>query len=150
MYCSTPGLPVHHQLPEFTQTHVHQDGDAIQPSQPLSSPSPPTPNPSQNQGLFQWVNSSYEVAKVLEFQLKHQSFQRTFNRTWIFRKHSLFAVTISILKVLRTCGTPWTYLPCYLEAFSNTIFPYSTETAVALQRLTVSKINCQCVMQVWH
>ena len=66
---STPGLPVHHQLPEFTQTHVHQVGDAIQPSHPLSSPSPPAPNPSQHQSLFQWVNSSHEVAKVLEFQL---------------------------------------------------------------------------------
>ena len=74
---STPGLPVHHQLPEFTQTHVHRVSDAIQPSHPLSSPSPPVPHPSQHQGLFQCVNSSYEVAKVLEFQLQHQSFQRT-------------------------------------------------------------------------
>ena len=53
MHCSTPGLPVHHQLPEFTQTHIHQVGDAIQPSHPLSSPSPPAPNPSQHQSLFQ-------------------------------------------------------------------------------------------------
>ena len=74
---STPGLPVHQQLPEFTQTHVHQVGDAIQPSHPLSSPSPPVPNPSQHQSLFQWVNSSHEVANVLEFQLQHQSFQWT-------------------------------------------------------------------------
>ena len=74
---STPGLPVHHQLPEFTQTHVHWVSDAIQPSHPLSSPSPPDLNPSQHQGLFQWVNSSHEVAKVLEFQLQHQSFQWT-------------------------------------------------------------------------
>ena len=66
---STPGLPVHHQLLEFTQTHVHWVHDAIQPSHPLSSPSPPAPNPSQHQSLFQWVNSSHEVAKVLEFQL---------------------------------------------------------------------------------
>ena len=66
---STPGLPVHHQLPEFTQTHVHQVSDAIQPSHPLSSPSPPAPNPSQHHSLFQWVNSSHEVAKILEFQL---------------------------------------------------------------------------------
>ena len=65
---STPGLPVHHQLPEFTQTHLHRVGDAIQPSHPLSSPSPPAPNPSQHQGLFQWVSSSHEVAKVLEFR----------------------------------------------------------------------------------
>ena len=73
---STPGLPVHYQLQEFTQTHVHRVSDAIQPSHPLSSPSPPAPNPSQHQSLFQWINSSHEVAKVLEFQLQHQSFQR--------------------------------------------------------------------------
>ena len=66
---SMPGLPVHHQLPEFTETHVHRVSDAIQPSHSLSSPSPPAPNPSQNQSLFQWVSSSNEVAKVLEFQL---------------------------------------------------------------------------------
>ena len=73
---STPGLPVHHQLPEFTQTHVHWVSDAIQPSHPLSSPSPPAPSPSQHQSLFQWVNSLHKMAKVLEFQLKHHSFQR--------------------------------------------------------------------------
>ena len=72
----TPGLPVHHQLPEFAQTHVHLVSDAIQPSHPLSSPSPPAPSPSQHQSLFQWVNSSQEVTKVLEFQLQHYSFQR--------------------------------------------------------------------------
>ena len=69
MNCSTPGLPVHHHLPEFTQTYVHRVGDAIQPSYPQSSPSPPAPNSSQHQSLFQWVNSLHEVAKVLEFQL---------------------------------------------------------------------------------
>ena len=67
MNCSTPGFPVHHQLPEFTQTHIHRAGDAIQPSHPLSSPSPPAPNPSQHQSLFQWVNSSHEVAKYWSF-----------------------------------------------------------------------------------
>ena len=66
---STPGLLVHYQLPDFSQTHVHWVGDAIQPSHPLSSPSPPALNLSQHQSLFQWVNSSQEVAKVLEFQL---------------------------------------------------------------------------------
>ena len=76
---STPGLPVHHQLPESTQTHVHRAEDAIQPSHPLLSPSPPALNLSQHQDLFQWVSSSHQVAKVLEFQLQHQSFQ------WIFR-----------------------------------------------------------------
>ena len=73
---STRGLPVHHQLLEFTQTLVHRVSDAIQPSHPLSSPSPPVLDPSQHQGLFQSVNSSQEVAKVLEFQLQHHSFQR--------------------------------------------------------------------------
>ena len=62
--------------PSPTQTHVHRVGDAIQSSHPLLSPSPPTPNPSQHQSLFQWVNSSHEVTKVLEFQLQHHSFQR--------------------------------------------------------------------------
>ena len=66
---SMPGLPVYHQLPGFTQIHVHRVSDAIQPSHPRPSPSPPAPNPSQHQSLFQWVNSSHEVAKVLEFQL---------------------------------------------------------------------------------
>ena len=72
---STPGLPVHHQLPEFTQTYVHRVGDAIQPSHPLSSPSPPALNLSQHEGLFQRVTSSHQVANVLECQLQHQSSQ---------------------------------------------------------------------------
>ena len=72
---SMPGLPFHHQLPEFTQTHVHRVSDVIQPSHPLSSPSPPAPNPSQHQSLFKCISSSHEMAKVLEFQLQHQSFQ---------------------------------------------------------------------------
>ena len=76
MKCSMPGLPVHHQLLEFTQTHVHRVCDAIKPSHPLLSPSPPAPNPTQHHGLFQLVNSLHEVAKVMEFQLQHQSFQR--------------------------------------------------------------------------
>ena len=79
MDCRTPDLPVHHQLPEITQIHAHWVSDAIQPSHPLLSPSPPAFNLSQHQGLFQWVSSSHQVAKVLEFQLQHQSFQ------WIFR-----------------------------------------------------------------
>ena len=77
--CSTPGFPVHHQLLELAQSHIHRVGDAIQPSHPLSSPSPPAFILSQYHGLFQWVSSSHQVAKVLEFQLQHQSFQ------WIFR-----------------------------------------------------------------
>ena len=99
---SSPGLPVYHHLPEFTQAHVHWVGDTIQPCHPLSSPSPPAPNPSQHQSLFQWVNSSHEVAKVLEFQLyispskEHPgliSFRMDWNR-WlitVYWKHQLDA-----------------------------------------------------------
>ena len=76
--CRMPRFPVYHQLPELAQTHVHRVGDTIPPSHPLTSPSPPTFNLSKCQGLFQWVGSSYQGAKVLEFQLQHQSFQ------WIF------------------------------------------------------------------
>ena len=76
--CSIPGFPVPHHLPEFAQVHVHWIGDAIQPCHFLSSPSPPAFNLSQHQGLFQWVSSSHQVAKVLELQLQHQSFQRIF------------------------------------------------------------------------
>ena len=83
MDCSTMGLPVHHQLLEFTQTHVHWVGESIQLSHPLSSPSP-TFSLSQHQGLFKWVSSSNQVAKVLQFQLRHQSFQ------WIFRTDFLY------------------------------------------------------------
>ena len=72
---STPGLPVHHQLLESTQTHVHEVSDAIQPSHPLSTPSPPAPNLSQHQGLFKRVSSSHQVAKGLAFQLQHLPFQ---------------------------------------------------------------------------
>ena len=79
---STPDLPVHHQLPESTQTRVHWVGDAIQPSHPLLSP--PALNLAQHQGLFKWVSSSHQVAKVLEFQLQHQSFQWT-PRTDLFQ-----------------------------------------------------------------
>ena len=74
MDCSTPGFPVHHQHPELAQTHVHPVGDAIQPSHPLLSPSSPAFNLSQRQGHSQWVSSSHQMAKVLEFQLQHQSF----------------------------------------------------------------------------
>ena len=74
---SMPGLPVHQQLLEFTQTHVHRVGDAIQPSHPLTFPSPLAINLFQHQGPFKWVSCSHQVAKVLEFQLQHQSFRWT-------------------------------------------------------------------------
>ena len=79
MDCSRPGFPVHHQFPEFTQSHVHWVGDAIQPSHPLLSCSPPAFNLPQHQGLYKWVSFSHQVVKVLGFQLQYQSFQ------WIFR-----------------------------------------------------------------
>ena len=83
MDCSTPRFPVHHQFPELAQTHVHWVGDAIQPSHLLLSPFPPTFNLSQHQGLFKWVSPSHQVAKILKFQLQHQSFQ------WMFRTYFL-------------------------------------------------------------
>ena len=90
---STPGLPVHHQLLEFTQTWA---GDAIQPSHPLSFPSPPALNLAQHQGLFKWVSSSHQVAKVLEFQPQHQSFQ------WISRLVSFMIDWFDLLAVQGT------------------------------------------------
>ena len=81
---STPGLPIHHKLPKFTQTHVHRVSDAIQLSHPLSSPSPPTFNLSQHQGLYKLVSSSHQVAKVLEFQLQHQSLQWTLRNDFLW------------------------------------------------------------------
>ena len=114
---STPGLPVHHQLPESTQTHVHWVGDAIQPSHPLSFPSPPALNLSQHQGLFQWVSSSHQVAKVLEFQFQHQSFQWTPGLIslgwtgWISlqskRLSRIFSNT-TVLSHVQLFVTPWT------------------------------------------
>ena len=86
--CNTPGRPVPLHLTEFTQTHIHWVSDAIQPSHPLSSPSPPTFNLFQHQGLFQYISSSHQVAKVLEFQLRHESFQ------WIFRVDFLLGLTV--------------------------------------------------------
>ena len=101
---STPGLPVHHQLPESTQTHVHWVPDAIQPSHPLSSPSPSALNLSQHQGLFQWVSFLHQVAKVLEFQLQHQSFQWT-PRTDPLQKYKHFLKSVTL----------WSYLPSTKE-----------------------------------
>ena len=83
---SMPGFPILHQLPKLVQTHVHWVSDTIQPSHPLLSPSPPAFNLSQHQGLFKWVSSSHQVAKELEFQLQHQSFQ------WIFRTDFLLGL----------------------------------------------------------
>ena len=83
MDCIMPGLPVHHKLLEFPQTHVHWVSDAIQPSHPLSSPSPPTFSISQHQSLFKWVSSLHQMAKALEFQSQHQPFQWTFRTDFL-------------------------------------------------------------------
>ena len=88
---STPGLPIHHQLPELSQMHVHWVSDAIQPSHPLPSPSPPAFNLSQHQGLFQGVSSYHQEAKVLKLQFQHQSFQ------WIFRNDFLYDGLVHLL-----------------------------------------------------
>ena len=101
---SKPGLPVHHHLPGFTQTHAHWAGDATQPSHPLLSPSPPAPNPSHHHGLFQWVNSSHQVAKVLEFQLQHHP----------SNEHpGLISFRIDWLDLLAVQGTLKSLLQCY-------------------------------------
>ena len=110
---STPGLPVQHQFLEFTQTHVHRVNDAIQPSYPLTSPSLPDRNPSQHQGLFQWVNSSHEVAKLLKFQLYHQSFKWTprpdpFRMDWL----DLLAVQRTLKSLLQHHSSKASILRC--------------------------------------
>ena len=110
---STPGLPVYHQLLEFTQTHLHWISDAIQPSHPLSLPFPPTFNLSQHQGLFQWVSFLHQIAKVLEFQLQYQSFQRTpglisFRMDWL----DLFAVQGTLKSPLQHNSSKASILRC--------------------------------------
>ena len=134
MDCSLPGLPVHHQLPEFTQTHVHRVSDAIQPSHPLLSPSPPTFNLSQHQGLFKWLISLHQVAKVLEFQLQHQSFQWT-PRTisWL----DLLAVQGTLKSLLQHRSSKVSSLQC--SAFFIVQLPYplmTTGKTIALTRWT--------------
>ena len=96
MDCSMQSLPVHHQLPDFTQTHVHWVGDALQPSHPLSSSSPPAFNLSHHEGIFKWVSSSHQMAKVLKFHLQNHSFQ------WIFRTDF---IRIDWLELLAVQGT---------------------------------------------
>ena len=110
---STPGLPVHHQLLEFTQTRVHWVSDAIQPSHLLSSPSPPTFNLSQHQGLSKWVSSSHQVAKILEFQLQHLSFQ------WIFR--------IDLFRM------DWLHLPAVQRTLKSLLQHHSSKASMLWQ-----------------
>ena len=135
---SMPGLPVHHQLPKFTQTHVHWVSDGIQPSHPLLSPSPPALNLSQHQGLFKWVSSSHQVAKVLKFQLQHQSFQ------WIFRTDSfrmdwldLHAVQETLKSLLQHQSSKAPILWCSAFFIVQLSHPYmTTGKTIALTRWT--------------
>ena len=134
MNCSTPGLPVHHQLPESTQTQVHWVSDAIQPSQPLLSPSSPHFNLSQHQGLFQWVSPSHQVAKVLEFLLQHQSFQCVSLKWKLFfnYKFSWFRPYITILtrRGYKSLSASWNQI-YFQRANSYHQKEYSTECIAA-------------------
>ena len=121
MDCSMPGFPVLHYLPESAQTHVHWVSDAIQPSHPLSPPSPPTLNLAQQQGLFQWVSSSHQVVKVLELQLQHQSFQWVYkgwlSQSWyrIFLLHQKVASWSLAINFFPLTSGPWQLLTYYLS-----------------------------------
>ena len=179
MNCSTPGLPVHHQLPEFTQTHVHQVSDAIQPSRPLSSPSPLAPNPSQYQGLFQWVSSLHEVAKVLVFQPQQQSFQWTprlvsFRMDWLdllavqgtlkslLQHHSLKAsilrcsafFTVQLSHPYRTTGkilalTRWTFVGKVMSLFLNMLSRLVITFLPRSKRLLISWLQSPSAV-IWN
>ena len=138
MDCSTPGLPVHHQLLELAQTHVHRVGDAIQPFHPLSSPSPPVLSLSQHQGLFQWVSSSHQMAKVLEFQLQPQSFQLnpgliSFRMDWL----DLLSVQGTLKSHLQHHSSKASTLRCTAFFIVQLSRPYmTTGKTIALTRRT--------------
>ena len=139
----TRGLPVHHQLPEFMQTHVHRVGDAIQPSHPLSSPSPPASNPSQHQSLFQRANSSLEVTKVLEFQLHSPSKEYpgliSFRMDWL----DLLTVQGTIRSLLQHHSSKASILYCSPFFTAQISHPYTTaRKTIALTRRTfVGKVT---------
>ena len=146
MDCSTPGSPVHHQIPEFTQTHVHWVSDAIQPSHPLSSPSSPAFNLSQHHSLFKWVSYSNQVAKVLEFQLQYQFFQWTL-RTDFFRMYwlDLLAVQGNLKSLLQHHSSRASILQCSTFFIVQISYPYmTTGKTIALTRWTfVDKVMSQ-------
>ena len=139
--CSTPGFPVHHQLPEPTQTHVHWVGDAIQPSHPLSSPSPPAFNLSQHQRLLLWVGSSHQVAKVWELQ--HQSFQWIFRTDFLQDWFDFLAVQGTLKSVLQHHSSKASIL--WHSGFSmvQLSHPYMTPgKTIAFRRAFVGKVMC--------
>ena len=137
MNCSMPGLPVHHQLPEFTQTHVHWVGDTIQPSQPLSSPSPIF-KLSEHQGLFKWVSSSHQVAKVLEFSFSISPFNEysgliSFRMDWL----DLLAVQGTLKSLLQHHSSKASILRHSASSVVQLSHPYmTTGKTIALTRWT--------------
>ena len=131
----TPGFPVHHHLPELTQTRVHRVGDAIQSFHPLSSPSPPTFNLSKHQGLFQGVSSSHQVAKELEFQLQLNKYSGliSFRMDWL----DLLAVQGTLKSLLQHHTSKASILPCSVFDIVQPSHPYMTSgKTTALTRWT--------------
>ena len=142
MDCSTPGFPVHHQLLDLAQTHVYRVGDAIQLSHPLLSPFPPAFSLSQHQGLFQWVSSSHQVAKVLEFQLQHQSFQRhsrliSFRMGWL----DLLAVQGTLKSLLQHHSSKASVLQHSAFLIVQLSHPYMTTGKAMLLLLLLSRFS---------
>ena len=137
MDCSTPGLSVHHQLPEFTQTHVHWVVDAIQPSHPLSSPSPPAFNLSQHQGLFRWVSSSHQVAKYWSFSFKISPYNSgliSFRMDWL----DLLAVQGTLKGLLQHHSSKASIFQCSAFFIVQLSHPYmTTGKTIALTRWTL-------------
>ena len=148
MDCRTPGFPVHRQLLELAQTHVHRVSDAIQPSHPLSSPSLPAFNLSQHQGLFQEVSSLHQVTKVLEFQLNEYSGLISFRMDWL----DLLAVQGTLKSLLEhhssKASIPW-YSAFFMVQLSH---PYmTTGKTIALTRWTfVSKVMSLLFNMLWR
>ena len=145
---SMPGLPVHHQLPESIQTHVHWVGDAIHHSHPLSSPSPPAPNLSQHQGLFKWVSSSHQVAKVLEFQLQHHPSNEhsgliSFRMDWL----NLLAVQGTLKSLFQYHSTKASILRCSAFFIAQLSHPYmATGKTIALTNGPLLMKQCLCFL----
>ena len=147
MDCSTPGLPVHH----LAQTHVHQVSDAIQPSHPLSSPSPPAFSLSQHQGLFQWVSSSHQVAKVLELQLQHQSFQWTLRTDFLWDWFDLLVVqgTFKCLLHRHSQKYQW-YARAALKILQGQGWGAGTPGKACAKALKSTLFICFCIMILWY
>ena len=137
MNCSMPGFPVRHQMLGLAQTHVHRVSDAIQPSRPLSPPSPPAFNLSQHQGLFQWVSSSHQVTKVLEFQLQYQPFQWIFRTDFLMDWLDLLAVQETLKSHLPHHSSKASILQWSAFFIVQFSYPYvNTGKAIALTRQT--------------